>query len=151
MKFVLAASPHLTRVSIASYARFADLRPRARSFSGHQHSPRTTTPPMASLARPSLLPQCSSCIRRVTRLGLEQRGQRQQTRNISKAAKEAERNIIVKLLLDVPRFGRAGTPTEGSAWRLLKTGQALTSPSTHPSCGTNGSPRAPPTTYPLFS
>jgi len=33
----------------------------------------------------------------------------QQTRNISKKAKEAERNIVVKLLKDVPRFGRAGT------------------------------------------
>ncbi|RMZ71701.1 ribosomal l9 rnase h1 [Pyrenophora seminiperda CCB06] len=33
----------------------------------------------------------------------------QQTRNISKKAKEAERNIIVKLLKDVPRYGRAGS------------------------------------------
>lgn len=33
----------------------------------------------------------------------------QQTRNISKKAKEAERNIVVKLLKDVPRFGRAGS------------------------------------------
>lgn len=33
----------------------------------------------------------------------------QQIRSISKKAKEAERNIVVKLLKDVPRFGRAGT------------------------------------------
>tara|TARA_R110002003_G_scaffold39_8_gene2461 strand:- start:1633 stop:1902 length:270 start_codon:yes stop_codon:yes gene_type:complete len=31
-----------------------------------------------------------------------------QTRSISKKAKEAERNIVVKLLKDVPRYGRAG-------------------------------------------
>jgi hypothetical protein len=55
-----------------------------------------------------LLPQCTSCIRRVTRQNLDVWGG-QQTRNISKKAKEAERNIIVKLLKDVPRFGRAGT------------------------------------------
>lgn len=68
---------------------------------------------MASLSRSSLLPQCSSCIRRVTRqslsLGLDSRAPlQQQTRSISKAAKEAERNIVVKLLKDVPRYGRAG-------------------------------------------
>lgn len=67
---------------------------------------------MASIAKPSLLPQCSSCVRRVTRLGLDRWGQRQQTRNISKAAKEAERNIVVKLLHDIPRFGRAGMAAE---------------------------------------
>ncbi|KAK7191288.1 hypothetical protein DPSP01_008358 [Paraphaeosphaeria sporulosa] len=64
---------------------------------------------MASTIRPSLLPQCTSCIRRVTRRGLDQWGQQQQTRNISKAAKEAERNIVVKLREDIPRFGRAGS------------------------------------------
>ncbi|KAF9740268.1 hypothetical protein PMIN06_010409 [Paraphaeosphaeria minitans] len=63
---------------------------------------------MASTIRPSLLPQCTSCIRRVTRRGLDQWGQ-QQTRNISKAAKEAERNIVVKLREDIPRYGRAGS------------------------------------------
>ncbi|KAJ4304945.1 hypothetical protein N0V90_000473 [Kalmusia sp. IMI 367209] len=64
---------------------------------------------MASIARPSLLPQCSSCMRRVTRMGLDSWGLHQQTRNKSKAAREAERNIVVKLLHDVPRFGRAGS------------------------------------------
>jgi hypothetical protein len=44
----------------------------------------------------------------VTRQNLDVWGS-QQTRSISKKAKEAERNIIVKLLKDVPRFGRAGT------------------------------------------
>jgi hypothetical protein len=63
---------------------------------------------MASLRTSMLLPQCTSCIRRVTRQNLDVWGA-QQTRNISKKAKEAERNIIVKLLKDVPRFGRAGT------------------------------------------
>ncbi|KAF2645044.1 hypothetical protein P280DRAFT_487512 [Massarina eburnea CBS 473.64] len=64
---------------------------------------------MTSLARPALLPQCPSCVRRVTRLGLAVWSPLQQVRNKSKAAKEAERNIIVKLLHDTPRFGRAGT------------------------------------------
>lgn len=71
----------------------------------------TTQPAMASLSRSSLLPQCSSCIRRVARqsLSLDSRAPlQQQTRSISKAAKEAERNIVVKLLKDVPRYGRAG-------------------------------------------
>jgi hypothetical protein len=62
---------------------------------------------MASLSRSALLPQCSSCVRRVARRSLDA-GPHQQTRTISKAAKEAERNIVVKLLKDVPKFGRAG-------------------------------------------
>jgi hypothetical protein len=63
---------------------------------------------MASLARPTLLPQCIACTRRVTRLG-EALGPLQQVRSKSKAAKEADRLVIVKLLQDVPKFGRAGT------------------------------------------
>lgn len=38
-----------------------------------------------------------------------QQQQQQQTRSLSKKAKEEERNIIVKLLKDVPRYGRAGS------------------------------------------
>ncbi|CAG5149984.1 uncharacterized protein ALTATR162_LOCUS2509 [Alternaria atra] len=63
---------------------------------------------MASLRTSTLLPQCTSCIRRVTRQNFDVWAS-QQTRNISKKAKEAERNIVVKLLKDVPRFGRAGS------------------------------------------
>jgi hypothetical protein len=50
----------------------------------------------------------------VTRLGADgwRPQSQQQVRNKSKAAREAERNIVVKLLLDVPRFGRAGTIAE---------------------------------------
>jgi hypothetical protein len=48
-------------------------------------------------------------MQRVTRLGGGAWSRQQQVRNKSKAAKEAERNIVVKLLQDVPRFGRAGT------------------------------------------
>jgi hypothetical protein len=62
---------------------------------------------MASLSRSTLLPQCTSCIRRFTRQNIDVWGP-QQTRSISKKAKEAERNIIVKLLKDMPRYGRAG-------------------------------------------
>ncbi|KAF2191238.1 hypothetical protein K469DRAFT_622729 [Zopfia rhizophila CBS 207.26] len=65
---------------------------------------------MASVARSSLLPQCASCMRRVTRRGWDAwRPFQQQIRSKSKAAKEAEHNIVVKLLQDVPRFGRAGS------------------------------------------
>jgi hypothetical protein len=63
---------------------------------------------MASLSRSALLPQCNSCIRRIARQNLDGRAPQQQIRGISKAAKEAERNIVVKLLKDVPRYGRAG-------------------------------------------
>ncbi|CAI6339970.1 unnamed protein product [Periconia digitata] len=59
------------------------------------------------VARPALLPQCPSCIRRVTRHGLG--GAVQHTRNLSKAAKETKKNIAVKLLADVPKFGKAGS------------------------------------------
>lgn len=62
---------------------------------------------MASIRNSALLPQCSSCIRRITRQQFDAWGP-QQTRNISKKAKEAERNIVVKLIKDVPRYGRAG-------------------------------------------
>lgn len=64
--------------------------------------------PMASSLRTSaLLPQCTSCIRRVARhqSGF---GVPQSTRSISKKAKEDERNIVVQLLKDVPSYGRAG-------------------------------------------
>lgn len=65
---------------------------------------------MATLGRSSLLPQCTSCIRRLTRQNLDAWApQLQQTRGLSKKAKEAERNIVVKLLKDVPRYGRAGS------------------------------------------
>lgn len=70
---------------------------------------------MASIARPSLLPQCSSCVRRLTRQNLDAWGP-QQTRHISKKAKEAERNIVVKLLKDMPRYGRAGMYAEQLYW-----------------------------------
>ncbi|KAF2262793.1 hypothetical protein CC78DRAFT_497879 [Lojkania enalia] len=64
---------------------------------------------MASLRTPALLPQCSSCVRKVTRQTWDVRGSLQQARSKTKAAREAERNIIVKLLQDVPKFGRAGS------------------------------------------
>ncbi|KAH9871728.1 hypothetical protein J1614_005984 [Plenodomus biglobosus] len=65
---------------------------------------------MASLRTASaLLPQCTSCIRRVVRQQQLDVWPTQQTRTLSKKAKEDERNIIVKLLKDVPRYGRAGS------------------------------------------
>lgn len=69
----------------------------------------TAYPPQAmALFTTSLrLPQCASCVRRITHQNIDVWGA-QQTRSISKRAKEAERNIVVKLLRDVPRYGRAG-------------------------------------------
>lgn len=67
-----------------------------------------TTRTMASMRGLALLPQCTACVRRATLQNSEAWGT-QQIRSISKKAKEAERNIVVKLLKDVPRFGRAGT------------------------------------------
>lgn len=69
-------------------------------------------------------------------------------RGISKAAKEAERNIVVKLLKDVPRYGRAGMAAgfrhDWSSY--ADPSQAHTFPSTLPPCATNGSQLAWPTT-----
>ncbi|KAF2016164.1 hypothetical protein BU24DRAFT_422506 [Aaosphaeria arxii CBS 175.79] len=64
---------------------------------------------MASLGRLALRPQCTSCTRRITQLGLDAWRPQQQVRNVSKAVKEAERNIVVKLLKDINRFGPAGS------------------------------------------
>jgi hypothetical protein len=50
---------------------------------------------------------------------LDGRAPQQQIRSISKAAKEAERNIVVKLLKDVPRYGRAGMAEESESGREL--------------------------------
>ncbi|KAF2730815.1 hypothetical protein EJ04DRAFT_444328 [Polyplosphaeria fusca] len=69
---------------------------------------------MAALGSSALLPQCASCIRRVTRLAWDAGRPLQQVRTKTKtaktkAAKEAERNIVVKLRKDVRKFGRAGS------------------------------------------
>ncbi|ORY14257.1 hypothetical protein BCR34DRAFT_479722 [Clohesyomyces aquaticus] len=70
---------------------------------------------MASLARAALRPRCPSCTWATIRLGLGLHVQnwrplqQEQLRTKSKAAREAERNIVVKLRLDVPRFGRKGS------------------------------------------
>ncbi|KAJ9668031.1 hypothetical protein H2201_001837 [Coniosporium apollinis] len=63
---------------------------------------------MASPLRPSLLPQCSSCARRVANLGLERwRPTYQQTRSKKTSSKQPD-HIAVRLLKDVKSFGRAG-------------------------------------------
>ena len=67
--------------------------------------------PMATFARSLLLPQCTSCARRYTRLGFEgwrplQQSQ-QQIRGKQKLTKPAD-TVTVKLLKDVRRFGRKG-------------------------------------------
>lgn len=104
---------------------------------------------MASLSRSALRPQCTSCVRRFARQGLDAWGPQQQARSISKKAKEAERNIIVKLLQDVPRFGRAGMEGRHGLEALLMLGQDHMFPSTQRKCAIDGSPPALQTTFPL--
>ncbi|KAF2200702.1 hypothetical protein GQ43DRAFT_395835 [Delitschia confertaspora ATCC 74209] len=66
---------------------------------------------MAPLMRSALLPQCTSCLRRYTQIGLEawRPLEQQRVRNISKAARKAEDSIVVKLIQDVRKFGRKGS------------------------------------------
>jgi hypothetical protein len=93
-------------VSAAGIRNYLHICGRRASFLGV--TLQLTPAAMASLSRSSLLPQCSSCIRRFARQNLDVAAT-QQTRSITKQAKEAARNIVVKLLKDVPRYGRAGT------------------------------------------
>ncbi|KAF2500144.1 hypothetical protein BU16DRAFT_534771 [Lophium mytilinum] len=66
-------------------------------------------PPMASIARSSLLPQCASCTRRFTRVGLDGWGSlQQQVRGKQKLVKPAD-IAVVKLLKNVKGYGRRGT------------------------------------------
>ncbi|KAF2280309.1 uncharacterized protein EI97DRAFT_447854 [Westerdykella ornata] len=67
---------------------------------------------MASLGRTAVLPHCTACTRQMTRLRwgeMPPLQPLQQIRCISKAAKEEERYIVVKLLKDKRRWGRAGS------------------------------------------
>jgi hypothetical protein len=111
-------------------ATFADLIDDVPFFRiSAPHHPRTTA--MASLDRTVLLPQCASCIRRVTRLSLNARPLSlplQQIRSKSKAARDAERNVVVKLRTDVPRFGRAGRLDECHCGCLLMPRKGPTHP-----------------------
>jgi hypothetical protein len=101
-------SPYLTTAGCISQRAIAAHPPQA----------------MASLSRSSLLPQCTSCIRRITWQNLDVGGP-QQTRGISKKAKEAERNIVVQLLKDVPRYGRAGVCSRPGLQALLIASRLL--------------------------
>ncbi|OCL13108.1 hypothetical protein AOQ84DRAFT_417129 [Glonium stellatum] len=76
---------------------------------------------MATLARSSLLPQCTSCARRYARLAFEgwrplQQSQ-QQIRGKQKLAKPAD-TVTIKLLKDVRRFGRKGSCIPISAGQM---------------------------------
>ncbi|KAF2747374.1 hypothetical protein M011DRAFT_402907 [Sporormia fimetaria CBS 119925] len=66
---------------------------------------------MASLGRSALLPQCSACTRRITQLSWAEARQpfQQQVRCKTKAARQAERDVVAVLLNDTPRYGAAGT------------------------------------------
>lgn len=69
---------------------------------------------MASLARPSVLPHCVSCTRRLASVAYD--GWRpvlaqQQVRGKKKlAASQETDDLTVKLLKDVKTFGKKGTP-----------------------------------------
>ncbi|KAF2813805.1 uncharacterized protein BDZ99DRAFT_459561 [Mytilinidion resinicola] len=63
---------------------------------------------MASIARSILLPQCASCTRRFTRLGLDGWGSlQQQVRGKQKLVKPSD-SVAVKLLKNVKGYGRRG-------------------------------------------
>lgn len=64
---------------------------------------------MSGPLRPTLLPQCTSCIRRTTRLGLQEwrPSQHQQVRGKKKLA-NIPNSVTVRLLKDVQTFGRKG-------------------------------------------
>lgn len=64
---------------------------------------------MSAPLRPTLLPQCTACTRRLTRFGLQEwrPSQQQQVRGKKKLA-NAPLNVTVRLLKDTPSFGRKG-------------------------------------------
>lgn len=103
MRRPIAASASAAGIRIATISIFAKTTCLFSAGSGTAYPPLA----MALFSRSTRLPQCSSCIRRITQQNVDAWGT-QQTRSISKRAKEAERNIVVKLLKDVPRYGRAG-------------------------------------------
>lgn len=58
--------------------------------------------------RPTILPQCTSCLRRISSLGLQEWRSGQQVRGKKKMAR-APTTVTVRLTKDVPTFGRKGT------------------------------------------
>lgn len=63
---------------------------------------------MSLSMRPTLLPQCTSCLRRISNLGLQEWRSGQQIRGKKKLA-NTPKTVTVRLMKDVPTFGRKGT------------------------------------------
>lgn len=67
---------------------------------------------MSAPLRPSLLPRCTSCVRRVTDSAFRAWSPFQQQLRGKKQASKLPQTIPVRLLKDVKGFGRKGTPPE---------------------------------------
>jgi hypothetical protein len=67
-----------------------------------------TTSTMSLAMRPTTLPQCTSCLRRISNLGLQEWRSGQQVRGKKKMAR-APTTVTVRLTKDVPTFGRKGS------------------------------------------
>jgi hypothetical protein len=67
-----------------------------------------TTSIMSLTMRPTILPQCTSCLRRISSLGLQEWRSGQQVRGKKKMAR-APTTVTVRLTKDVPTFGRKGS------------------------------------------
>ncbi|KAG9563406.1 hypothetical protein KCU77_g17924, partial [Aureobasidium melanogenum] len=72
---------------------------------------------MSLTMRPTLLPQCTSCLRRISSLGLQEWRSGQQVRGKKKMA-HAPTTVTVRLTKDVPTFGRKGTYVPISIGRM---------------------------------
>lgn len=77
----------------------------------------STTSTMSLTMRPTLLPQCTSCLRRISSLGLQEWRNGQQVRGKKKMA-HAPTTVTVRLTKDVPTFGRKGTYVPISIGRM---------------------------------
>lgn len=76
-----------------------------------------TTSTMSLTMRPTLLPQCTSCLRRISSPGLQEWRSGQQVRGKKKMA-HAPTTVTVRLTKDVPTFGRKGTYVPISIGRM---------------------------------
>lgn len=79
---------------------------------------------MSAPIRPSILPQCTSCARRFSKLGLQEWRpstlQQQQVRGKKKLA-QADDGLTVMLLKDVPAYGRKGAYVPVSIGQMRNT------------------------------
>jgi len=72
---------------------------------------------MSLTMRPTLLPQCTSCLRRISNIGLQEWRNGQQVRGKKKLA-NTPTTVTVRLTKDVPTFGRKGTYVPISIGRM---------------------------------